>query len=230
MSPRLLAVLTLLTLATSFVPGSARAVSVLTNGGFEAGDLSGWSTSGLGTSGFCPNDLRDWNVDASGLGTGCSPVGDPPGGSFAAYVMNDGTAGTVYQLSQTFIVPSTVLAADLSWSQSIVSNYSGLPRTFEVQLYDQFSALLATVFSTPIAFSDPDPLWTTRTLDLTSLLASQAGNPVELRFVNAIPDAWTGPAGLGLDDVSIEVLVPEPSTAALLGAALVALAGGRRRR
>lgn len=226
---RILLAVALLTFSMSVFPAPALAISLLTNGGFESG-LTGWTTSGLGTTGTCPGSPRDWNVASSGTATGCSTVGAPLSGSSAAYVMNDGTAGTVYELSQTFVVPSTIIDADIFWSDSIVSSYVGASRTFEVQLYDQFSSLLGTIFSLSIPFSDFDASWTARTFDITSLLAPEVGNTVELRFVNSIPELWTGPAGLGLDVVSVVAVVPEPSTALLLASGLIAIAVGRRRR
>lgn len=68
--------------------------------------------------------------------------------------------------------------------------------------------------------------WTARSVDVTSFLQANLGEEVTLAFSNHIPELFSGPAGFGLDDVSLEVTtqsVPEPGTMAALG--LVALGG-----
>jgi hypothetical protein len=51
---------------------------------------------------------------------------------------------------------------------------------------------------------------------------------VGLPLSASVPEPWTGGAGMGVDEVSLEVTVPEPPVIALLGIGLAAI-GCRRR-
>lgn len=209
----------------------AATVELVTNGGFESGDLSSWSTTGLGTTGGCPVMGRDWNVSTTGTATGCSAVGAPIEGRYAAYVMNDaGVVGTTFRLSQTIIVPMAVTSATLSFQFSSVSSYGGALRTFFVDVLDSGGASLGTVYNYDVPTTDGSDAWDAVSLDLSALLASQGGSSVTLRFNNFIPEVWTGPAGLGLDAVSLRAEVPEPGAFGLAALALLAAGAASRRR
>lgn len=219
-----------LAIAASFA--HATPIELLTNGSFETGNLTGWTTSGLGTTGTCPSQGRDWNVSTSPSATGCSSPGSPIDGVYAAYVMNDGgVANTTYTLSQSFVVPTGLTAASLSWSDSSVSGYSGSARSFSVDLLEG-STLLANIFTYSVPFSDGNAAWDARSFDVSALLTANIGDTLTLRFSNFIPQVWTGPAGLGVDDVSLSASVssvPEPGTLALLGLGLAGAVFSRRR-
>ena len=59
--------------------------------------------------------------------------------------------------------------------------------------------------------------WTAHAADLTALLETQGGQSLILSFGVSIPEEFTGPAGMGLDAVSLDVEeTPEPSTALLV--------------
>jgi hypothetical protein len=210
----------------------AAPVELVTDGGFESGGLSSWSTTGLGTTGTCPSVGRDWNVATTGGATGCSAAGNPIEGRYAAYVMNDGgmAAGMTYRLTQTIIVPMAVTAATFSFQFSSVSGYSGALRTFFVDVLDAGGGNLGTIYNYNVPTSDGSAAWDAVSVDMTSLLASQGGSAVTLRFNNAIPTAWTGPAGLGLDAVSLKAEVPEPGALSLAALALLAAGAATRRR
>ncbi len=72
------------------------AAEQVTNGGFETGDLTGWSTSELSPSGECGDagHVQDWNVGTSGAATNCDDPGPPPSGAYAVYNMFDGGSTT----------------------------------------------------------------------------------------------------------------------------------------
>ncbi|MBB3119504.1 PEP-CTERM sorting domain-containing protein [Pseudoduganella violacea] len=205
----------------------AGSIQLLSNGSFETGNLNGWTTSGLGSTGTCAGAGRDWNVAKVGSATGCSTVGNPIDGSYAAYVMNDGTATTKYTLAQNFFVPQGLKEATLSWSDSIVASYSGQARSFKVDIL-QGATLLGNVFSYDIA-SETNMAWDARSINVSALLASHQGQNLTLRFSNYIPQTWTGAAGLAIDNVSLSAKVPEPSSLLLVAAGLL-VAGFARRR
>lgn len=212
---------------------SAAPVQLLSNGGFETGNLTGWVTSGLGTTGTCPSQGRDWNVSSLPSATGCSEAGSPVSGVYAAYVMNDGGfANTTYTLSQSFVVSSGLTAAALSWSDSSVSNYSGAARLFFVDIL-KGTTLLANIYTYSVPLTDFDAGWNARSFDISSLLLANVGNTLTLRFSNSIPSVWTGPAGLGVDEVSLLAnvsTVPEPATLFMLGLGLSGIVFSKRHK
>jgi hypothetical protein len=147
-------------------------------------------------------------------------------GSYGAFNTFDGTTGS-YTLTQQITVPGSVLNATLSFLDEFNMNYDGEPRIFSVAFYDATgSNLLGTVFSEDLDYTTIQP-WTSLTFDVTALLSAQAGNTIALRFTESIPQSYTGPAGFGLDNVSLQATVPEPSSVALLGLGLLGFVASR---
>lgn len=198
---------------------SAGAAELVGNGDFETGTLSGWSNSGLGSSGNCPSGNRDWNVSNSSTATGCNFPSNPAGGGFAAYVMNDGTGPLTYRLMQSVFVPTGTVGGTLSFDWTSI-NGSDPGRLLSVFLDG------TSIFSSSTAGGFD---WAHLSFDVGGLLAANAGSSILLEFDNYIPQTWSGPAGLGLDNVSIDASVPEPASLALAGIGLLALASRRRK-
>lgn len=225
------ALATVVAAALTFGLGQAYAapVELVTNGGFETGTLAGWtSVSNGGTSG-CGSNV--WEVNTTGH-QGCqsngTTVAAPISGIYAAFNTFDG-AENPYTLTQKIAVPDSLLAATLSFLDEFHMSYSGALRTLSVDFYDDTgSTLLGNVFTQNPGYS-ANQTWTSNTLDVTSLLAAQAGKTISLRFTEIIPSAYQGPAGFGLDNVSLEATVPEPTTVALLGLGLLGFVASRRK-
>ncbi len=207
----------------------AAPVTFIQNGGFETGDLTNWTTTGLGTTGTCPNGNRDWNVGSTGGATGCSDPGAPPAGTYAAYNMFDASGPTTYSLTQSFAVGLIpLLNATLAWSDAATWSITGADRVFSVDILN--GATVLQNFYTLNANGVGSYTWTGRSFDVTSLLNANLGNTLTLRFQVSIPETWTGPAGLGVDAVSLDgETIPEPATFGLLGAGLVIGSLVRRR-
>lgn len=218
---------TLLVSAGCVTGALAAPVELVTNGGFETGNLSSWTTSGLG-SGSCPSANNDWNVSSSGSATGCSAVANPFG-SFAAYVMNDGAGSVTYRLAQTFGVAAGTTGGAFSFNLSSI-NTSSVDRTLTVSLTNQTTLASINIYSA--STYSGSTAWQTYSTDISAFLAASAGSSVLLAFDNSIAAAWTGPAGLGIDNVSVLAnvsAVPEPGSLALLGLGLVGMVATRRK-
>jgi hypothetical protein len=213
-----------LLLSSLVVANSALAapIELVANGGFETGTLASWSTSGIAGSGPCPTANQDWNVSSVGTATQCNQVANPAGSTYAAYVMNDGTGPLTYQLFQSIFVPlgTTGGALSFDWSSN---NLFDAGRTLSVVLNGN------TVF-TSSTIGDFNLGWVSVATDVSALLAAAAGSSITLQFDNFIPATWTGPAGLGLDNVSVQAQVPEPGVLGLFGAALLGAAFARKRK
>lgn len=219
---------------------SAQAVELIVNGGFETGTLSGWTTSGLTVAGACGGGLNatDWTVSNSGAATNCNNPGAPPVGSFAAYNMFDAGAPTTYRLRQAVVLPNAITAATLAWRDSINDIHSGAPRVFSINVLNASgTAVLATLYTFNSASITTG--WVSRSVNATAALAPLSGQSVILEFSAAIPAAWTGAAGMGLDAVSFDVTgsaaapasIPTLSEWALIGlSSLVAMFGIARMR
>lgn len=211
-----------LLLSSLVVTSSALAapMELVANGGFETGTLASWSTSGLVGSGPCPIANQDWNVSTSGGATQCSGVSNPVGSTYAAYVMNDGTGPLTYQLFQSIFVPLGTTDGTLSFDWTSNNSFDA-GRMLSVVL----NGITVFTSSTSGNFG-----WTPVATDVSALLAAAAGSSITLQFDNFIPSTWTGPAGLGLDNVSVQAQVPEPGVLGLFGVALLGAAFARKRK
>jgi hypothetical protein len=199
--------------------GTAHA-SLIDNGGFESGDFTDWIVSTNGSTG-CDTD---WNVGISGSATGCLVVGNPVEGNYAAYNSLKADGPQTFSLSQQFLVPTDVSAAEISWADTAAWSVSGSARTFTVDLLG-----IANIFTRPYNATGSQD-WTTRSFDLTTILQDHEGEILTLAFTMNIPQDLTGEGGFGLDAITLNAVVPVPAAAWLFGTALIAFIGFSRRR
>jgi extracellular elastinolytic metalloproteinase len=162
----------------SVTAGPAAPGSLVSNGGFETGDFSGWtvltSDPGLGT----------WQINNGTLDPASPATPQPPiSGSFDA--LSNTTGPGTRSITQTFTVPTTVLQATLSWSdriQNFANAFVATTQEFRVEILDASNNVLQTIFATkpgdPLIQLGPNA----RSFDLTSLLQAHAGQALKLRF------------------------------------------------
>jgi hypothetical protein len=211
---------------------AGRADVVLTNGGFESG-FTGWTRA---------DQLGSEGTFALQTGT-TSPVNGttvpaPPGGSQAA--MTDAQGPGAHILYQDFVVPSFAIgSAPLSFSLFIGNRATAFSTPASLDFStptlnqqarvdvlrggtDPFSVSAADVLFTAYQTQVGNPLvsgYTTVTSDLASVLAANAGNTLRLRFAETDNVNFFQ---MGVDNVSLTVNpVPEPSSFALVGAAVL---------
>ncbi len=230
-------------MALSFAGGaSAIPMELITNGGFETGDFTGWTATDLtGGSG-------SWFVDsvATTPVSSSSTVGPASGGFYA--VTDQGGPGT-HALEQAFTVPVGVSSLMLSFDMFMndqsavgpldaggldhnlplnqharVDILTALAGTFSVSVADIVDALVA-----PSVDPGPNPhAYKSYLFDLLPFVTG--GTTYKLRFAEVDNQLFFNQ---GVDNVSLladaRQSVPEPTTLALLSISFAGFAYSRRR-
>jgi hypothetical protein len=203
-------------------------IQLLTDGGFEAGSLAGWTVTSSGGSG------GTWLADNSMFTplTGNPTVG-PANGNW--YAVTDQFFPGVNALSQAFTVPGG--ATHVQWSFDMFVDDWGPDFTLGTQ-YVQ--ALLLAKGANPltgvpisshvpgapvlVTAGTPNP-YLAYNFDITGLVTP--GQTYQIDFLES--DAFF-PMNVGVDNVSVVATVPEPASVALLLGVLAAVGVCGRRR
>ena len=171
-------------------------------------------------------NAQDWVAATLGTATNCSDPGNPPVGSYAAYNMFDAGQALTYRLRQAINLPANIISANLQWQDAIIDSHTpGQPRVFSVNVLDSTgSNVLATLYTFSSPGGSTNTGWLSHSVNATSALSGLGGQAVILEFAVAIPEVWTGPAGMGLDAVSLDVVaVPVAKNVPTLNAYALAL-------
>jgi len=207
---------------------SAKAdIQLLTNGGFEAGSLAGWTVTSSGGSG------GTWLADNS---TFTPLTGNPTVGAASGnwYAVTDQFAPGVNALSQAFTVP--VGQSHILLSFDMFVNDWGIDFTPGTQYVQALllaggadpltgAPILSVVPGAPVLVTAgaPNP-YLAYNFDITGMVT--AGHTYQIDFLES--DAFA-PMNVGIDNVSV-LATPEPGSVALLLGVLAAVGVFRRRR
>lgn len=213
MSKKLFAVL--LILLFSAAAAQATTIELITNGDFETGDMTGWSSTGLPSQ---------WGVQGGTIGQYHVHASDYS--CFAA------AWGWWYQgaiLSQQVDISSYNLTDNqLHIHADLIYSYDGINTWLE--FYDSYGNLLqqTDLYSTPI------PSYNSAFNTNLHTSVTIPGNTSSIAFMadGTVRDGHWLDAGIDQVSMTIDVAdpVPEPATCCLLGTALLFTAGLRRKK
>lgn len=237
--------------ATVLLPATVANATVIVNGGFETGNLTGWTRTEA-SFGVFPNLPAGANVYGAGvIAPGGWPffVSAPSEGSYAFLNAFDGPGPTTTSLAQSVLVtadaPVIAFQYRAAWSIG-VSIPATMDRIFDVNVVsggvNYREIILAAVHgdflpgacgpsgcNAPLGWPgfQPDTGLLNGTVDLTPFV----GQSVSLVFEWQIPERFTGPGFFQLDNIRAEArVVPEPTSLALLALGVAGLALRRRER
>ncbi|TPH13926.1 PEP-CTERM sorting domain-containing protein [Litorilituus lipolyticus] len=191
--------------------------NLIENGDFETGDLSNWNVSSNGNSG-CDTD---WTVALNDDGICWNLLADPSAG-YEAYNSFDGNGPQTFALSQ-MVDLGALNSYSLAFDYAVTGDNGWtwpIERTFSVIITD--GSLVETLFSKSIK-SINDPSWFSEVVSFDhSVFAAMDLANISISFNAFIPENFTGPASLGLDNVAL-TQVPEPSTLAIFALGILGL-------
>jgi hypothetical protein len=176
------------------VPSGFRA-DYIANGGFEAGDFSGWTVQNTGAGSW---NINDGSFDPFGPRESDVPIS----GSFDA--VNSQTNLATHLLSQSPTLPTDIDSATLSWTDRIRSYtpFDDPLQEYRVMLRHPGGALITEAFSTDPGDLNEQLGPNQRSLDFTALAQSLEGQQVEVDFE---VDVGLNFFNVTLDEVSLVV-------------------------
>ncbi len=175
--------------------GTATAADIIINGSFETGDFSGWGTKDMAEP-YLPLTVQ------------AIPTTD---GIFAAIHGFDGGGPDTIEIFQDVNIPSkysAILTFDWRAAWVIFPNATGA-RLFDVVIQPAGGGtplLVTNILTANPNTSSDDTLFKSETVDLSEF----AGSSVRINFRATIPESFTGPAQLELDNVVLDIELQLP--------------------
>jgi len=184
--------------------GQGRAVDIMVNGSFETGNFTGWVTKDIAIP-FFPLAVRG---PGTGPGFGFF-LSAPTNGNFAVTHGFDGGGPDSIEISQDVVVPagfSGMLTFDwrAGWNLTTFCGGCSQPRTFDVVIEPagggtplSTTTILTANPQTTVLDTGPN----NGVLDVSAF----AGTPIRVKFKSTIPQFFTGPAHLQIDNVVLDI-------------------------
>lgn len=211
MKKRLLSLLCVSILTSS----SFTQTELISNGGFETGDLTGWTVAATnGVDAGPASCTENWRVQDNSADLCCCVLEVvPTEGTMAAYTSFDSdVALTDWMIEQTVTLPAASLTA-----ASVAFDFKGninfdlvgmatIPRELSVDFYTTGGTFIANVFSDSTFIAvDSVNIDYSQNVDVLSSLAGLQGTNIVLRFTASVPEAVMGPGKALIDAVSFMV-------------------------
>jgi hypothetical protein len=209
-------------------PAPPPPTELLVNGSFESGDFTGWGTRDMA------DPFAELGVYAAGAALPMMTVA-PTDGVFAVGHGFDGGGPDTIEFWQEVAIPAG-FSADLSFDWSASTTHRGLPRTFAVVVEPSgggTALMTAPIYATtpdedpgrdlePFAIetslpSDATIAGETGPMSATVDVSAFAGSTVRINFVATIPEVYTGPGSMQVDNVSLLASDSEAPLIALIG-------------
>lgn len=200
---------------------SISATELITNGGFETGNFTGWTATNA------TNPWMNWAVSPAGAGGNFVPVPvitSPREGVRDAWEGIACNAGAAFTLDQLITIPAASTAS-ITWRHRYQMNLSGFCGTtgstacgnavYAVQILNTSNVLLQTLYTVTTASStNTDTGWQYNLRNLSAY----AGQTIKIRFMTTVSITWAGPGQLEVDAVSVQTPgVVTAATASIAG-------------
>ncbi len=214
---------TIIGLIAFLLPHTTKAVELITNGGFETGNFSGWTA--LNNSG----GWKNWAVSPSGAGgnEGGSFVPVPNStvvieGTRNAWHGVTGNANSPYLLYQDISIP-VGFNVRFTWADRYQMNYTQFcttncgTATYTVEILNTSNVLLQTLYTvTTPTNTNSNTGWVNHIANLTAY----QGQTIRIRFRAFVSVILAGPGQLEIDAVSVQTLQPTAANVSVGGRVL----------
>ena len=199
------------------LPLNTKAVELITNGGFETGNFTGWTAINA------PGPFEPWTVSGSGGGFVDSPVPvatQVVQGSFNAWQTVTSDPGS-FLLYQNITIPAGQ-RLQFKWLhryQMNLTTYCGGTTscgtaTFAVEVLNTSNVLLQTLYTiTTLPDTNTNTGWTTNFANLSAY----AGQTIRIRFRTTVTESLDGPGRIEIDGVSANAFVPTAANVSVGG-------------
>ena len=205
----LLAITIVVLIFLSHLAQNISAVELITNGGFETGNFTGWTI--VNSSG----GWRNWTVSASGAGgddgTGYTPVPTTTvvqQGTRSAWNGVAGSNNSPYLLYQDITIPAAH-SAQMTWNSRFQMNHTQFcstacgTATYAVEVLTTSNVLLQTLFTMTAATNTNV---NTGYVNRSANLSAYHGQTIRIRFRAVTTVTFAGPGQLEIDAVSVNAL------------------------
>ena len=209
----------------------ANAAELVTNGGFETGNFSGWTATNP------TSPWRLWTVSGSGQGGGPADGFTPvpvvtsvQQGTFNAWNGVAAGTGQSFTLTQDVALPAG-FNIKMSWMDRYQMNFTQFctsgcgTSTYAVEVLNTSNVLLQTLYTvTTVTNTNTNTGWVNHVVNLTAF----RGQTVRLRFRTTVSLSLQGPGQIEIDAVSVQPLQPTAAKVSVSG--MVQNAVGRKIR